>query len=263
MFIPPTPHHPGVRVSVVIPTLNEEENLPHVLPHIPVWVDEVLIVDGRSTDRTIAVALEYLPTARIVLEETKGKGAALRAGCAVATGDVIVMLDADGSTDPKEIGRFVETLIAGADFAKGSRFLRGAGTSDMPFHRRVGNGALVLLTNILFGTRYSDITYGYNAFWRRHTRALALEIDGWANEIITNIRVARHGLRVTEVPSFEHCRIAGEAKLHAMSAGTHILVAILSERMRPCRIAPAPVIRREPGKLVALAAGEADEAVPA
>src|SRR5262245_62878827 len=91
------------RVSVIIPALNEAENLKYVLPRIPDWVDEVLLVDGNSTDATVAVARSLRPNIRIVQQQGRGKGAALRSGFASATGDIIVMLDADGSTDPAEI----------------------------------------------------------------------------------------------------------------------------------------------------------------
>jgi glycosyltransferase involved in cell wall biosynthesis len=250
----PYPAHNMPKVSVIIPALNEAESLPHVLPRIPSWVHEVMIVDGHSTDDTIAVARRCRPDIRIVMQEGKGKGAALRTGFGAATGDIVVMLDADGSTDPAEIPAFVETLLAGADFAKGSRFLKGAGTDDMPLHRRMGNGVFVVLANVLFGSKYSDITYGYNAVWRKHQDALALEIDGWANEIIGNIRVTRHGLNVVEVPSFEQPRLAGEAKLHTWSAGWVILKAMIAERFRPLArtdvsersIALEPVMPREP-----------------
>lgn len=216
-------------VSVIIPAKNEAENLAHVLPRVPAWVHEIILVDGESTDETVSVAREVCPQVCVVHQDVPGKGAAIRTGIEAATGDIVVLLDADGSTDPQEIPVFVATLLAGADFAKGSRFLQGAGTVDMPFHRRLANEFLVLLTNALFGTRYSDITYGYNAIWRRHASALALEIDGWANEIVGNIRVARRGLKVVEVASYEYCRIAGEAKLAAFSAGWTILKAILAE----------------------------------
>jgi glycosyltransferase involved in cell wall biosynthesis len=229
----PYPTYTMPKVSVIIPALNEAESLPGVLPRIPSWIHEVLLVDGHSTDDTIAVARRLRPDIRVVMQEGRGKGAALRAGVTAATGDIVVMLDADGSTDPAEIPAFVETLLAGADFAKGSRFLKGAGTDDMPLHRRLGNGVFVVLANVLFGSKYSDITYGYNAVWRKHQDAMALEIDGWANEIIGNIRVARHGLNVVEVPSFEQPRLAGEAKLKTWSAGWTILKAMVAERFHP------------------------------
>ena len=217
-------------VSVIIPTLNEAENLPHVLPRIPAWVHEVLLIDGLSTDGTVEVARRVRPNIRILKENRQGKGAALRSGYLASTGDIIIALDADGSTDPREIPAFVGALVAGADYAKGTRFIQGAGTSDMPLYRKIGNAGLVLIANILFGAKFSDITFGYNAIWRHHINSLALEIDGWPNEIISNIRVNRARLKVVEVACFEHERIYGDAKLRAWSAGWQILKAMLRER---------------------------------
>ena len=111
------------KVSLVIPTLNEAKNLPLILPYIPInWVDEVVLVDGRSTDDTVEVAKQLMPSIRVVMESKKGKGAALRAGYQAAAGDIIVVIDADGSNDPREIPRYILPLLEGADFIKGSRF---------------------------------------------------------------------------------------------------------------------------------------------
>jgi glycosyltransferase involved in cell wall biosynthesis len=225
---PAAPHH---RVSVVIPALNEAESLPLVLPRIPLWVHEVILVDGHSSDDTVRVAREHLPGIRVLTQIGKGKGAALRTGVEAASGDIIVTLDADGSTDPAEIPAFVGALIAGADFVKGSRFGQGCGSTDMTPIRWLGNWGFVLLTNALFRTQFSDITYGYNALWARHKQALALEIDDWSHEIISNIRVALSGLRLVEVASVERERVAGEAKLRTWSAGWMILKAIVRERI--------------------------------
>jgi glycosyltransferase involved in cell wall biosynthesis len=222
-----------VTVSVVIPALNEAESLPRVLSRIPSDVHEVILVDGASTDGTVDVARSVLPTIRVVQQSGRGKGAALRDGFAAATGEIIVHLDADGSTDPAEIPSFVGALLGGADYAKGTRFMQGASSTDITFVRRLGNSAFVLLANLLFGTHFSDITYGYNAVWRVNRDYLALEIDGWAYEIVGNIRAARHGLRVVEVASREERRIAGQAKLRAFPAGWTILCAIVAERFRP------------------------------
>jgi glycosyltransferase involved in cell wall biosynthesis len=220
-----------VSVTVLIPTLNEADNLPYILPLIPNWVDEVLIVDGYSTDNTVEVARKVMPEVRVVMQDGRGKGNALRKGFEVATGDIVVTLDADGSHNPCEIVSFVAMLISGADFVKGSRFSQGASSSDITTLRKFGNWCFVVLTNILFGTRYTDITYGYNATWRRLAPALALDIDGWACEIITNIRAKRNGLRVVELACHESDRIAGRAKLHTFKAGWAILKAILKERV--------------------------------
>jgi glycosyl transferase family 2 len=220
------------RVSVVIPTLNEVESITHVVAAIPAAVREIIVVDGLSTDGTANAALAARPDVRVVHQQAPGKGAAIRAGVHAASGDYIVLMDGDGSTDPAYIATFARVLAGGADYAKASRFLPGAGTDDMPFHRRVGNWLFVQLSRILFGTGFTDITYGYNAVRRDHLEAMALEIDGWAQEIVTNLRMVRYGMRVEEIAAFERRRIGGAAKLRTWSAGWAILCAIVAERGR-------------------------------
>jgi glycosyltransferase involved in cell wall biosynthesis len=222
----------GATISVVIPTLNEAANLPHVLTRLPAFVDEVVIVDGHSIDDTIAVARELRPDVRVVLQDSRGKGNALACGFAAAAGDIIVMLDADGSTDPAEIPLFVAALLDGNDFAKGSRFAVGGRSNDITPLRRAGNRTLNLLVNTLFGTRYSDLCYGYNAFWRHCLAHMQVTCDGFEVETLINVRVARAGLSVAEVPSVEHARIHGESKLNAVRDGLRVLRTILSERVR-------------------------------
>jgi glycosyltransferase involved in cell wall biosynthesis len=218
------------RVSVVIPALNEAQNLPHVLPLIPPWVHELVLVDGESVDGTAEVARQLWPDVCIVSQERKGKGAALRAGFRAATGDIVVMLDADGSTDPREIPGFVGMLLAGADFAKGSRYVQGGGSQDISLLRSLGNAGLLLLVRLLFGYQYSDLCYGYNAFWRSVLPLLNLETDGFEIETAMNLRALRAGLRVVEVPSFESKRIHGSSRLRALPDGWRVLKTILRER---------------------------------
>ncbi|MET8162415.1 glycosyltransferase family 2 protein [Sphaerisporangium sp. NPDC005289] len=223
----------GATVSVVVPAMNEAENLPHVFATLPRWIDEVILVDGRSTDDTVAVARALRPELRVVRQTGRGKGNALIEGFAAATGDIIVMIDADGSTDGREIIRFVSALVAGADFAKGSRFTSGAGSDDISVTRSLGNTVLTTLTNWLYGTRYTDLCYGYNAFWSRHLDALALDCDGFEIETLMNVRAAKSGLAVQEIPSHERCRIHGTSNLHAVRDGWRVLKTILRERGRP------------------------------
>lgn len=221
-------------VSVVIPALNEAENLPYVLRDIPTdYVDEVILVDGHSTDETVAVARAIMPDIRVIEQPGKGKGDALRVGFAAATGDIIVAIDADGSTDPREIPAYVGALLAGADYVKGSRFLQGGGTDDMPLYRQAGNWGLTLLVRILFGGKYTDLCYGYNAFWRHVLPLLALDADGFEIETLMNIRALRAGLKVAEVCSFEAPRIHGEGRLRAIPDGWRVLKTIVRERFHP------------------------------
>jgi glycosyltransferase involved in cell wall biosynthesis len=233
-------------VSVVIPALNEERNLPYVFGRIPADVTEVILVDGGSADRTVEVAKELLPSVIIVQQTRIGKGNALACGFAACTGDIIAMIDADCSTDPAEIPDFVAALTAGADFAKGSRFRPGGDSHDITRFRRLGNKGLNGIVNVLFGTHFTDLCYGYNAFWRRVLPYLdlpALDLprpadgsklwgDGFEIETLINIRVAAHKLKITEVSSIEAERLHGVSNLNAFSDGTRVLRTIVTEYKR-------------------------------
>jgi len=220
------------RVSVVIPTLNEARNLDHVFAALPAGLHEVILVDGHSVDGTPDVARRLRPDVRVVNQTRTGKGNALACGFAAATGDIIVMIDADGSTDPAEIPRFVEALLSGIDFAKGSRFAPGGRSIEITTPRRLGNRALNVLVNMRFGTRYSDLSYGYNAFWRHCLAHMQVTREGLKIETLINLRVARAGLRVAEVASIEHERLFGETKLHAARNGLRVLRTVAAEWSR-------------------------------
>src|SRR5664280_1583565 len=227
------------RVSVVVPTFNEARNLPFVFNLIP-NVYEVIVVDGRSTDGTVEVARRLRPDVRIISQTRGGKGNALACGFAAARGEIVVMLDADGSTDPREIPRFVRALIEGADFAKGTRFLAGGGSGDITRVRRYGNKALNGLVNLIYGTTYSDLCYGYNAFWRHCLPTFHLQVgefgtgmawgDGFEVETLINVRAAQARLRVVEVASYEAVRIHGDSNLNAINDGLRVLRTIAVER---------------------------------
>jgi glycosyltransferase involved in cell wall biosynthesis len=249
----------------VVPTLNEAPNLGYVLPRIPSWVDEVLLVDGGSHDDTVAVARALLPRIIVLGQERPGKGAALQAGFRAATGDIIVTLDADGSTDPAELPAFIGCLLAGADFVKGTRFMQGGGTDDMGFVRRVGNWVLRGAVRTAFGGRYSDLCYGYNAFWRRHLPLLQGDADGFEIETLLNVRALSAGMRVIEIPSFELRRVHGLSNLSTWHDGYRVLRTIVRERMHVrARRRGAPRSRLSSGSPIfdaglALAATAADE----
>lgn len=230
--IPSMTHH-KFTVTVVVPAMNEAKNIPHVLARIPHGIHEVLLVDGHSTDGTVEAARTARPDIRVVTQQGKGKGAALRTGFAAATGDIIVMLDADCSTDPGEIPAYVGALLAGADFAKGSRFLQGGGTADMPIHRRLGNWGLTMMVRVLFGGKYTDLCYGYNAFWASVVPQLDLDCDGFEIETMMNIRALRTGLRIAEVPSFEDERRFGVGNLQTWPDGWRVLKTIVKEWYKP------------------------------
>jgi len=245
----------------VVPALNEAANLRVVLPKLPA-VHEVVLVDGGSVDGTIETALAVRPGVSIVQQTRRGKGNALACGFAAATGDIVVMFDADGSADPAEIPAFVEALTSGADYAKGTRFHRNGagGSTDITPLRRMGNAGLNGVANALFGTRFSDLCYGYNAFWRRILPLLdlppvavhgaaperMLRGDGFEIEALLSCRVAAAGLAVVEVPSLERHRLFGGTNLRTFADGSRVLRTIISERCAAQHRRGLPRQRRTP-----------------
>jgi len=225
--------HPTV--SLIIPTLNEADNLRHVLPTLPSVVDELVIVDGGSTDGTVDVVRELRPDATIVLDPRPGKGVALQTGFDAARGDILVMMDADGSMDPNDIATFVAALHAGADVAKGSRFMQGGGSSDLTPLRTFGNFMLTQAVRVTFGGRYSDLCYGYMAFWRYVLPAFDPGVPGFEVETFLNVRALAAGLRIVEVASFESPRIHGDSHLRTFRDGSRVLRTIARERRRLTR----------------------------
>jgi glycosyltransferase involved in cell wall biosynthesis len=221
----------NVQVSVVIAAMNEERNLPYVFSRLPEGLHEVILVDGHSVDDTVAVARRLRPDIRILTQSGRGKGNAMAEGFAACTGEIIVALDADGSTDPAEIPRFVSALCNGADFVKGSRFAQGGSSSDITRARSLGNRLLGAFVNTLYGTHYTDLCYGYNAFWARCLPYLRVDCDGFEVETLINVRVAKAGLIVHEVPSFEQVRLHGESNLNTVRDGTRVLRTIVRERL--------------------------------
>lgn len=270
------PINPQPSVSIVIPAKNEARNLPDVLAQIPSGTYEVILVDGGSTDDTVKVARQHCPNIAVIGQTRKGKGNALACGFAAATGDFIVMLDADGSTNPEEIPRFVDALKGGADFAKGSRFMPGAGSSDISRLRQMGNYWLNMIVNFLYGTRYTDLCYGFNAFRRECLLVMDLDAgevesadgttmlwgDGFEVETLINVRIAKAGLRVAEIPSFERSRNFGTSNLNAFSDGIRVLRTINAEHRRGIRRASAKSLghRREAGTSWSIVSTAVEEA---
>jgi len=218
-------------VSVIIPTLNESANLSLVLPYLPMqWIDEVILVDGHSTDNTIEKAKRIIPSIRVIMEKKRGKGAAMAAGYKAARGDILIVLDADGSNDPREIPRFIKALLEGADFVKGSRFAHGAGTTDMPRFRQLGNMGFVLISNLLFDVRFTDLCYGYHAFWRYCLDSIDFDcFDGFEIDTALYLQAAWKSLRIIEVPSFEGYRFFGIGKLQTFPDGFRVLKTIFEQ----------------------------------
>ncbi|MER5866311.1 glycosyltransferase family 2 protein [Kitasatospora sp. NPDC002040] len=217
-------------VSLVVPARNEARNIPWVFQQIPNCVDEVILVDGFSTDATRAMAEQILPAVRTVQQSGPGKGNALRTGFAAASGEYVVMMDADGSMWPGEIPHFLHFLDHGYDFVKGSRCIAGGGSLDLTRIRAVGNLALLAVVNRLYRTRLTDLCYGFCAFRRSFLDQLDLRSAGFEIEAEMIAHALRSGLRIAEVPSLELPRRSGRSHLHAVSDGSRVLRTLLAER---------------------------------
>jgi glycosyltransferase involved in cell wall biosynthesis len=242
------PGHTGRRptVTAVIPTLNEADNLRWLMPRLAA-VDEIVIVDGESTDGTAEVALSVRPDTRVIVEPPTGKGSAMRTGMAAASSDLIIMLDADGSMDPAEFASFLVLLCRGYDVVKGTRYGCGGGSDDLTGLRRLGNAALTVLANRLYRQRWSDLCYGYLALRRDAVERLRLESTGFEIETELCVNAVRAGLRIAEIPSHETERRNGESNLSTWRDGWRVLRTMVRLRFRgplPCPAQPCPA---EPG----------------
>lgn len=236
----PSHHQPGFTVSVIVPAKNEAGNIAWVLEHMPLSVDEVIVVDGNSTDRTVEVARAIRPDVVIVSEPGRGKGTAMRTGFEVARGIFVVVLDADGSMDPRDIDLYVEQLAAGADLVKGSRYVAGGGSTDLTLVRSLGNRALLFASNLLYRQSFTELCYGFMALRTSRIPELRLEATGFEIETEIVTKAVRHGFAVAEVPSREAPRISGASNLHAFRDGMRILRTILREAL-PWRNRRVPV----------------------
>jgi glycosyltransferase involved in cell wall biosynthesis len=220
------------RVSLVIPVRNEARNIAWVLEQIADDVDEIILVDGNSTDATLITARSYRPDITVVAQQGVGKGSALRSGFRAATGDVIVMMDADGSMAPQEIRHFLHFLANGFDFVKGSRFVGGGGSLDITLFRRLGNRFLLGVFNSLYGTELTDLCYGFCAFHRRYLEHLDLTATGFEIEAEMTVRAVQTGLRIAEVPSLEMPRRAGKSNLNSIRDGWRVLRTTVRGRQK-------------------------------
>jgi len=217
------------RLSLVICTLNEASNVEAILTKIPDYIYEVILVDGHSSDGTVDIARKIFPRARIFYQPGKGKGDALKCGYKNATGDIIITLDADGATDPALIPEFIQPLMQGYDFVKGSRFLHGP-PLKMSFVHKFGNWVLTTTANILYRAKYTDICSGYNAFWKKSIDKIKLENDGFEMEQEFNVKIKKAGLKVTEVYCLDKGRIGGRTKVSTVKQGLKDWWIIIKER---------------------------------
>jgi glycosyltransferase involved in cell wall biosynthesis len=217
------------RITIVVPTLNEARNISTVINELQnSGFANILIIDGNSRDKTVEIARGM--GINVLDQVGKGKGSALRQAFEYdGISQYVIMMDADGSMDPREIPSFIEALRNGSDVVKGSRFMPGGRSEDMTSIRRLGNKIFVHLANIIHGAKYTDLCYGYAAFRKDALHKLQPHLKSTGFEIETElfIKAKKLGLKVTEVPSIEYQRKNGQSNLNAARDGLKILKTIL------------------------------------
>ncbi len=218
-----------MRISLIIPAWNEEEALPKVVEEIPDSVNEIIIVDDGSTDDTHIIAKEYekkYPNVKVYKHKANsGKVAAIRTGIKNATGDIIVLTDADFTYPASDIIHLVNEVDAGADLVLGSRFMNGI--NNMPLLNRIGNKIFSLFTSYISGTFITDGQTGFRAFKRERFNKLDVKAKSLEFETKMTVRAAKHGYIVAEVPIHYRERI-GKSKLNPIPDGYRMFRALIS-----------------------------------
>ena len=221
------------RVSILIPAVNEAENIEVLLNKLAAILPgmaETTVVDGGSTDATVRVATAVGAT--VILQNGAGKGGALRQAFeSDHAGDIIVIMDADGSNRPEEVPQIIAAIVNGADIAKGSRFLKGGGSTDLSYIRKVGNKLFTSIVNHAWSKEYTDLCYGFMAFRQDALQKLKPFLQSMNFQIETEIciKAGKLGLKVVEVPSIELKRRYGASKLRGLHDSLSIAKVILRE----------------------------------
>lgn len=216
-----------MKVSVVLPTLNEVGAIKSVLDDMPAdVVDEILVVDGHSTDGTpeLVKKLGY----EVIVQEGRGCGDAFTTGVKHATGDVIILMDADGSHNPADIPKLLKCIDEGADAAFGSRYMPGSGSDDDTIIRYIGNKLFTFLLNKVQGVELTDGLFLYVAAKREVFEAIEMKSANFEYCVEFPIKVHKAGFRIAQVPCFEPKRLAGRSKVNAFYHGLRILWVILT-----------------------------------
>ena len=216
-------------IEAIVPTINEGHAVKEVLLGLSKYTDRILVIDAYSKDRTVEIAKNL--GAKVVMQNSLGKGSALREAFDCVNSDIIVMLDGDGSMKPEEVPSFLKALAPGVDVVKGSRFLPGGYSEDLSLIRTVGNLLFVSLVNLLWSTNYTDLCYGFGAFRTEALRRLCPHLESINFEIETEIfiKAKKLGLRIVEVPSVELKRQHGKSNLSSIRDGFRIFRTIIKE----------------------------------
>jgi len=214
-----------MKVTAVIPAKNEEEGIEKIIKNVSRFVDEVLVVDGHSKDKTRQIAKEC--GAKVVLDGGKGKGDGIRTGIRKAKGDIIVFIDADGSHNPKDIPKLIKPIKNGeADLVVASRAKGGSDEVRLDLDglfRQIGSEIAAILVNFRWRANLTDIQNGFRAIRRKTALALKLESDGFEIEEEMIMKCLKRGVRIMEVAGHEYQRRWGVSKLPTTQAWRFLL----------------------------------------
>jgi dolichol-phosphate mannosyltransferase len=225
------------KVTVVVPTLDEEATLAAVLADVQPYADELIVIDGGSTDRTVEIAEGM--RVRTHRDDGQGKGSAIRLGLQVASHPIVVFIDADGSHEPADVGKLVAPLRAGrAEIVIGSRMTGGSDElfSDIAeFIRLSGSMVINLAINYRWNVRLSDTQNGFRAVARDVGNALGLKERGTTIEQEMVMEALASGYRVMNVPSHEYRRKGGQSKIIVSRVWHRYVWNVLKHVLRPDR----------------------------
>ena len=218
-----------MKTTLFIPVLNEIESSQHIMPQVNRdWVDEILVVDGNSTDGTGA----YFEKEgyKVIYQKSKKLGGAYWEALEEATGDVIIPFSPDGNSIPETIPRLVDKMKEGYDVVIASRYREGAKSEDDDPVTAFGNWMFTRMANLLHGCNYTDLLVMFRAFKKDLFYDLDLtrtEHPYFEQELL--IRAHKHKLNITEIPADEPKRIGGTRKVSVLYNGSIILYAIWKE----------------------------------
>lgn len=216
------------KISLIIPTRNEAKSLEKSILELPrELISEIIIADGHSTDGTLEIAKKL--GCKAITQEGKGFGLGIRTGLKYVTGDIIVIMDADGSEDPKDIVRLLEKIKEGYDVGWGSRYLRGHKTPDDTWFRYFGNRILTFLARTLHGIEVTDIMYMFAAYKKEIFNKIKLESSDFTLCIELPLKVHRAGFKFGEIACSERKRFADKSRVNAVIDGWKFLMAILKK----------------------------------
>jgi glycosyltransferase involved in cell wall biosynthesis len=220
-----------LKTTLLLPTLNEIEAVRAIVPQIrKEWVDEIICIDGGSTDGTVEFMREH--GIRVHSQSGRGFGQGMLQGMHLATGDIVVEFTPDGNAIPADIPRMIDKVREGYDLVVASRYLPPAKSYDDDWLTATGNWLFTRIVNVMFGTRYTDVLIGFRAYRRAAALPLGLDTPGLSWPCQGSIRFARAGLRIIEIPADEPARIGGARKMKPIKTGLEIWRVILREFFR-------------------------------